>query len=65
MGRLLNLPDPRDNMSCFSSTVWALNDVAGQQKVGPKGPSAVLPLGPINVFDKFKQDIQAANLPEN
>ena len=27
----LNLPDPRDRMPRSSTTVWALNEVAGQQ----------------------------------
>ena len=29
-----------------STTVWALNDVAGQQKLRPRDPSALLPLSP-------------------
>ena len=65
--QILNLPDPRDIMPRSSTTVWALNDVAGQQELRPRGPSAMLPLSPQlkDVFDKFKQDFQATNLPEN
>ena len=50
-----------------STTVWALNDVAGQQELRPRGPSAMLPLSPQlkDVFDKFKPDFKAVNLPEN
>ena len=32
------------------TAVWALNDVAGQQELGPKGPAAMLPLSPIRCF---------------
>ena len=28
------------------STVWTLNDLAGQQELRPRGPSAMLPFGP-------------------
>ena len=48
--QILNLPVPIDDMPCSSTTVWALNDVAGQQELGPKGPSAILPLSPIRCF---------------
>ena len=44
--QILNLPDPRDCMPTFCTKVWALNDVAGQQELRPRGPSAVLPLSP-------------------
>ena len=49
------------------TTVWSLNNVTGQQELTARGPSAMLPLSPQlkDVFDKFKQDFQAANLPEN
>ena len=64
--QILKLPDPRDNMSRSSTTVWALNDVAGQQELRPGGPSAMSPLSPQlkDAFNKFEQDFQAANLPE-
>ena len=48
--QILNLPVPRDNMPWSSTTVWVLNDVAGQQELGPKGPSAMLPLSPRRCF---------------
>ena len=65
--QILNLPDPRDIMPGSSTTIWALNHVAGQQELRPRDPSAMLPLSPQlkDVLDKFKQDFQAANLPEN
>ena len=44
--QILNLPDPRDSMPSSSTTVWALNDVAGQQEFRPRAPSAMLPLSP-------------------
>ena len=62
----MNLPDPRDSMPRSSTIVWALNDVAGQQELRPRGPSAMLPLSAKlkDAFDKFEQDFQAATLPE-
>ena len=64
--QFLILPDPKDSIPRSSTTVWALNDVADQQELRPRGPSAMLPLSPQlkEVFDKFEQDFQAANLPE-
>ena len=49
-----------------SNTVWALNDVAGQQELRQRGPSAMLTLSPQlkDGFVTFEQDFQAANLPE-
>ena len=44
--QILKLPDPRDNMPMFSTTVWGLNDVPSQQELRPKGPSAMLPGSP-------------------
>ena len=46
--------------------IWPLNDVADQQELRPRGPSSMLSLIPQlkDVFDKFEQDFQAANLPE-
>ena len=53
-------------MSRFSTTVWAVNDVADHQELRPRGPSPMLPLSPQlkDAFDKFEQDFHAANLPE-
>ena len=50
-----------------STTVWAMNDVVGQQKLRPRGTSTMLPLSPRlkDAFDKFEQDFQAANLPKD
>ena len=64
--QILNLPDPRDSMPRSSTTVWVLNDVAGQQELRPGGSSVLFPLGPQlkDAFVKFEQDFQAANLPE-
>ena len=42
--QILNLPDPRYSMPRISSTVWALNDVKGQQELRPRGHPAMLPL---------------------
>ena len=44
-----------------------LIDVASQQELRPKGPSAMLPVSPPlkGALDKFEQDFQAANLPED
>ena len=43
-------------MSMSSTTGWALNEVAGQQKLRPKGPSAMLPVSPKfkEALDKFE-----------
>ena len=51
-------------MHMSSTTVWALNDVAGQQEVRPRGPSAMLPFNPQlkDAFVNFEEDFQAANL---
>ena len=64
--QILNLPDPRDTMSRFSTKIWALDDAKDQQELRPRGPSAMLPLSPYlkDAFDKFELDFQAANLPE-
>ena len=65
--QILNLPDPRDSMPRSSTTVGALNDVTGQQELRPRDPSAMLPLSPQlkDAFDKFEQDFQSSNLPED
>ena len=57
--QILNLPDPRDSMHRSFTTVWGLNDVAGQQELRPRGPLAMLPLSPQlkDTFDKFEQDL--------
>ena len=49
-----------------SATVWALNDVAGQKEVRPRGPSAMFPLSLHlkDAFEKSEQNSQAANLPK-
>ena len=63
---ILKLPDPRASIPVFSTTVWGLNDMASQQELRPKGPSAMFPVSPTlkEALDKFEQDFQAANLPE-
>ena len=50
-----------------STTIFALDDEKGQQELKPRGPSGVLPLSPClkDVFEKFEQDFQVANLPED
>ena len=50
-----------------STTVWAQNDVAGQQELRPRGPFSYAPTksSTKDAFEKFIQDFQAANLPEN
>ena len=66
--QVVNLPDPRVSMPRSSTTVWALNEVAGQQELRLwRIPSALPRLSPIlkEAFDKFEQDFQAANLPES
>ena len=64
--QILKLSDPRDNMPMSSTRMWSLNDVASQQELRPKGPSAMLPVSPQlkEALDKFEQDFQAATLPE-
>ena len=43
-----------------------LDDEKGQQELGPRGPSAILPLNPIlkDAFEKFEQNILTSNFPE-
>ena len=41
--RILHLPDPRESMPRFSTTVVGLDDEKGQQELRPRGPSAMLP----------------------
>ena len=64
--QILKLPDPKDTMPMSSTTVWALNEVAGQQELRPSGPSTMIPVSPQlrETLDKFEQDFQAANLPK-
>ena len=64
--RILKLPDPRDSLPRSSTAVMGLDDEKGRQELRPRGPSSMLPLNSIikDVFDKFDQDFQAANLPE-
>ena len=40
---ILNLPDPRDTIPRSSTTILGLDDEIGQQKLRPRGPSAMLP----------------------
>ena len=65
--QVVNLPDPRVSMPRSSTTVWTLNEVAGQQELKPRIPSALPHLSTIlkEAFDKFEQDFQAANLQES
>ena len=56
--KILKLPEPRDNIPMSSTTVWAINDVAGRQKLRPRGSSAMLPVSP-------QQDFQAANFNQS
>ena len=64
--RILRLPDPRESLPRSSTAVMGLDDEKGRQELRPRGPSSMLPLNSIikDVFDKFDQDFQAANLPE-
>ena len=63
--QILKLPDPRDSMLRSSTTVWTLNNVAGQQELKPRDPSAMLPLSPQlkDAFDKFEQDFRLQIYP--
>ena len=63
--RILRLPDPRESLPRSSTVVMGLDDEKGRQELRPRGPSSMLPLNSIikDVFDKFDQDFQAANLP--
>ena len=61
---ILDLPDPRETLPRSSTTVLGLDDKKGQQKLRPRGPSAMLPLNPILKDEKFEQDFLASNLPE-
>ena len=62
--QILELPDPRETLPRYSTTVLGLDDEKGQQKLWPRGPSAILPLNSIlkDAFEKF--DFLASNLPE-
>ena len=64
--RILNLPDHRETMPRFSTSVLGLGDQKGQQELRPRGPSAMLPLSAHikDAFDKFEHDFSASNLPE-
>ena len=63
---ILDLPDPRETMPRSSTTVLGLDNEKGQQKLRPRGPSAMLPLNSYlkDTFEKFEQDFLASNLPE-
>ena len=64
--QILDLPDPRETLPRSSTTVLGLDDEKGQQKLRPRGPSAMLPLNLIlkDAFEKFEQDFLASNLSE-
>ena len=64
--QILNLPDPTDNIPMSSTTIWGLNDIASQQELRPKGPSAMFPVSPQlkEALDKFEQDFQLSSLPD-
>ena len=61
---ILKFPDHRDTMPRSSTTILGLAVEKGQQKLRPRGPSAMLPLSPKDAFEKFEQDFQASHLPE-
>ena len=63
---ILSLPDPRESMPRFSTSVMGLDDEKGCQERRPRGPSSMLPLSSVikDAFDKFEHDFHAANLPE-
>ena len=63
--RILSLPDPRESVPRFSTSVMGLDDEKGHQVLRPRGPSSMLPLSSVIKDDKFGDDIQAANLPES
>ena len=64
--RILSLPDPRESMPRFSTSVMGLDDEKGSQELRPRGHSSRLPLSSIikDAFAKFDHGFQAANLPE-
>ena len=64
--QILELHDPRGTLPRSNTTVLGLDDEKGQQELGPRGPSAMLPLNTIfkDAFEKFEQDFLASNLPE-
>ena len=63
---ILDLPDPGKLCLGLQTTVMGLDGEKGQQELGPRGPSAMLPLSPYlrDAFQKFEQDFLASNLPE-
>ena len=64
--RILSLPEPRESMPRYSTSVMGLDDEKGRQELRPRGPSSMLPLSSVikDAFDKFEHDFQAANLPQ-
>ena len=56
--RILNLPDPRETIPRYSTSVLGLDNQKGQQELRPRGPSAMLPLSSYikDAFDKFEHD---------
>ena len=65
--QILDLPDPRETMPRSFTTLLGLDDEKGQQKLRPRGPSAMLPLSPFlkDIFRKSEQDFLASNLSIN
>ena len=55
---ILNLPDSTETMPRSSTSVLGLDDQKSQQKLRPRGPSAMLPLSSHikDAFDKFEHD---------
>ena len=50
-----------------STSVLGLEDEKARQELRPRDPSFILPLSSIikDAFDKFEQDCETANLPED
>ena len=64
--RILKLPDPRDSVPRPATAIIGIDDEEAVQELRPTGPSAMLPLnsGIRDAFDKFNNDLMAANLAE-
>ena len=64
--RILKLPDPRDSVPRPATAIIGIDDEVAVQELRPTGPSAMLPLnsGIRDAFDKFNNDLMAANLAE-
>ena len=61
-----HIPDLRETMPRYSTTVLGLDDEKGQQELRTRGPSAMLHLNPClkDAFQKLEQDFLASTLPE-